>query len=75
MQRILLTGGSGLLGTSIIRLQPEDTHITATYNGAFEAQPSGAEWRPFDLTSPESVAMRCLTETIHPIAKMIRSAR
>jgi len=55
MQRILLTGGSGLLGTSIIRLQPEDTHITATYNGAFEAQPSGAEWRPFDLTSPESV--------------------
>lgn len=55
MQRILITGGSGLLGTSITRLRPDNTHITATYNTEFNAQSEGAEWRPLDLKNETDV--------------------
>lgn len=55
MQRILITGGSGLLGTHIIKLKPAGTDIVATYNSEFAIKPRGAEWRKVDLKNQEGV--------------------
>lgn len=49
MQRVLLTGGSGLLGTSIIKLRPANTHILSTYNSSFSDRAEGVDWRELDL--------------------------
>jgi len=55
MKRILLTGGSGLLGTRIINLRPADTEIVATFNAEFAHKPEGAEWREVDLKDHDDV--------------------
>ncbi len=55
MRRILLTGGSGLLGTRIISLKPADTEIVATFNSEFAHKPQGAQWREVDLKDQDNV--------------------
>ena len=55
MNRILLTGGSGLLGTRIINLKPADTEIFATFNSEFIDKPHGASWHEVNLKDHDAV--------------------
>ena len=50
MLRILMTGGSGLLGTSLVKLKPDNCAILATYNSEMASPSEDVEWAKLDLT-------------------------
>ena len=55
MKKILITGGSGLLGTSLIDQKPNGVEILAVNNSEMTSAHPGADWARLDLTDGPAV--------------------
>ncbi len=66
MKKVLITGGSGLLGNSMIRLNPGKLDIHATYHSAFSKPNPNTHWHKVDLADED--ALKSLIDTIQPDA-------
>lgn len=62
-QKILITGGSGLLGSTLARVAQKNFHVFATYH-QHPLNIPGCQFVPLDMTNPARVAST--VETINP---------
>ncbi len=56
MTKILITGGSGLLGTSLIALKPKEAEILALHGSEIAQASPDAAWKQVDLTDARALS-------------------